>query len=35
MFTTGSTGDPKGVVLTHSNILYNIAQVLEHTGISR
>lgn len=35
MFTTGSTGDPKGVVLTHANILYNIAQVLEHTGISR
>jgi Acyl-CoA synthetases (AMP-forming)/AMP-acid ligases II len=35
MFTTGSTGDPKGVELTHSNILYNIVQVLEHTGISR
>ena len=30
MFTSGSTADPKGVVLTHRNILSNIHQVSRH-----
>ncbi len=35
LFTSGSEGEPKGVVLTHSNILANIAQVDAHIDLSR
>ena len=34
-FSSGSTGDPKGVVLTHSNLIANIRGMSEVTGINQ
>ena len=32
-FTSGSTGQPKGVLLTHANLLCNARGVIAHTGL--
>jgi acyl-[acyl-carrier-protein]-phospholipid O-acyltransferase/long-chain-fatty-acid--[acyl-carrier-protein] ligase len=34
IFSSGSTGDPKGVMLTHANILSNIQQILQVFGLT-
>ncbi|MGH3362836.1 MAG: AMP-dependent synthetase/ligase [Nocardioides sp.] len=33
LYTSGTTGNPKGVVLTHHNVLYEAASTLEAAGI--
>jgi acyl-[acyl-carrier-protein]-phospholipid O-acyltransferase/long-chain-fatty-acid--[acyl-carrier-protein] ligase len=35
IFSSGSTGDPKGVLLTHDNIVSNIAQLTQCVGFER
>ena len=33
-YTSGSTGDPKGVMLTHSNVTHNVCAVAASNGLT-
>jgi acyl-CoA synthetase (AMP-forming)/AMP-acid ligase II len=33
-YTSGSTGDPKGVAVTHGNMLHNVATITEALGVT-
>jgi long-chain acyl-CoA synthetase len=35
MFTSGSTGTPRGVMVSHRNIIANTASILEYMGLSK
>jgi len=35
IFSSGSTGDPKGVVLTHRNVASNVESMVQATGLTR
>jgi len=34
-YTSGSTGDPKGVMVTHSNLLHNLSEIRDKFGNTR
>jgi amino acid adenylation domain-containing protein len=34
-FSSGSTGDPKGVVLTHKNLVSNVHDIIDRSGVTQ
>ncbi len=35
IYTSGTTGNPKGVMLTHANLLANTRSVVEYLGLTK